>query len=915
MKSRKTLLAASIAASLYASAFAYAADPAAPAVDPQQAPADSKKTAEELGTVVVTGIRNTEEASLRLKQAYDSHVEIVTSEDVGKLPAKNVADSLQRLPGINIASASASEGGFDENDRVSIRGTAPSLTQTLINGHSVGTGDWFVLSQVQTIGRSVSYLLLPSEIVSEVVVHKSSEAKIVEGSAAGTVDIRTRKPLEYSKPLTVEASVGGVYSDLPGDTEPQFSGLVNWKNADNTFGVMFQAFYEKRSLQRNGQEVVNGYQQIQATDQIAKDHPDLAGKYYPDEIGSVYFTQKRERKGGVFDIQYKPTDDLSFDLNGFFSKLKADNYNRNYMEWGSHSFMKSGAGLQSYKVDGNLITAANFAPVPGSTDSYGVYDMISRPGASSQTQFLTAEAKWRTNDHLSFTGQVGTTKGKGDSPEQNVLEVGTQAGAGASWQMQGLGRPINWNLGGDNTTPSNVQLGQGWIFGDQNIHVTDKENWLQADGELAFDNSVLSSLDFGVRYAKHTRENSSDIGQGPTGDWTNPANLPGSFQRYPGDFPSTIGGSFPIAWYLTPEQLAEFNRKFANRDPVQRFNWQNIYRVEEKDTAVYLQANFTGDRWSANAGVRYVNTDQDINYNTTTPEKYTVGGPFTGSAFGPYYTSNYSNSDGKFLPSANFKFELAQDLITRFSVSQTLTRPDYSALAGSVSLDDLTHTGSGGNPQLRPIVSTNFDAALEWYFAPRGLLSAGVYTMDLKDYVNFANQVRTYKDVQASQNAGHDVFVDYKVSVPSNVGGSMKGVELNYIQPIGENFGVALNYTYANGHANDTDRPWLQGASKNTVNLSGYYEDDRFSARLTYTYRSSFYAGVSRSDSYFQQGIGNLAAAFGFKVNDWATVTLDALNLNDPKIKYYTQNPVLGKQPYAIYTNGRQYYVNLRLKF
>ncbi len=124
----------------------------------------------------------------------------------------------------------------------------------------MASGDWFVLSQVQTVGRSVSYSLLPSEIVSQVVVHKTSEASLLEGGSAGTVDIITRKPLEFGKQVTAEASIGGVYSDLPGSTKPQFNGLFNWKNNDNTFGVMAQAFYEKRDLQRNGQEIVGGLQ-------------------------------------------------------------------------------------------------------------------------------------------------------------------------------------------------------------------------------------------------------------------------------------------------------------------------------------------------------------------------------------------------------------------------------------------------------------------------------------------------------------------------------------------------------------------------------------------------------------------------------------------------------------------------------
>lgn len=928
MKTRKTILAASIAAALYASAVVHAGDvttnnvaqtpDAGPvAADAQVTPSTANKNTDELGTIFVTGIRDTEAESLKLKQAADSHVDIITAEDVGKLPAKNVADTLQRLPGVNISSASASEGGFDENDRVSLRGTNPSLTQTLINGHGVGTGDWFVLSQVQTVGRSVSYTLLPSEIVSEVVVHKSSEAKIVEGGAAGSVDIVTRKPLEYSKPLTGQVSAGGVYSDLPGTTKPQFSGLLNWKNADDTFGVLIQGFYEQRALQRDGQEVIGGYNQIAAGSAVATAHPDLANVYYPNLIGAALFTQKRTREGGVIDLEFKPSDTLTVDVNGFYSKLKADNYNRNYLQWASQ-FVPLGAGLQSgYTVANGVLTSAVFSPQPGSTVPYGVYDQISRPGAASQSEYLTADAKWRAGDHLTFTGQVGTTNGKGDSPNQDVIELGTGGGAGASWQMRGLGQPINWTQGGVNNNPSTILPQDGWIFGDQNIHVKDKENWAQGDGEFAFDNSALSSLDFGARYSEHTRDNKSDIGQGPNfAVWPGTAaSYPSTYSNYPSDFCSNVGGICPgNIWYYTPSQLAAIDAQFANRNPVTRFNWQNLYKVEEKDTALYLQANFAGDKWSGNAGVRYVRTDENINYNTSNPDAYTVGpGAVTGSAFGNYYSSQYDHTYDEFLPSANFKYELAENVVGRLAASQTMTRPDYSALAGSVSLDDLTHTGSGGNPQLKPIVSTNFDASLEWYFAPRGLLSAGAYNMDLKNYINFANQNRSYLDQNATHLTGHDVINTYSVSVPSNVGGSVKGVELNYIQPIGENFGVAANYTYADGKA-DNGAP-LQGTSKNTYNVSGYFENEHFSARVNYTYRSSFYAGVSRTDNYFQSNIGNLGASVAYNFNDWASVTLDAMNLNNAKLKYYVELPTVGKQPYAFYDNGRQYYVNFRLKF
>src|SRR5690242_15769249 len=191
-----------------------APSPAAPVVVAQtptqpvvvaQAPPPATGTTPDV-SVTVTGIRYSVEKSLQTKRNSDTVVEVITAEDIGKLPDKNVADALQRLPGVTISSSAGGEGGFDENDRVSLRGTSPSLTQTLINGHNVATGDWFVLDQVTLVGRSVSFTLLPSEIVSQVIVRKTATADLVEGGVAGAVDILTRKPLDFTKPLTVEAS-------------------------------------------------------------------------------------------------------------------------------------------------------------------------------------------------------------------------------------------------------------------------------------------------------------------------------------------------------------------------------------------------------------------------------------------------------------------------------------------------------------------------------------------------------------------------------------------------------------------------------------------------------------------------------------------------------------------------------------
>ena len=245
MQVRKNMLALSIVAALGVTGTATAQD--APKTDPK-----------DLDTVVVTGIRGSVEKSLDVKRDAKAHVEVITAEDVGKMPDKNVADSLQRLPGVTISSAGASEGGFDENDRVSMRGTNPSLTLTQINGHPVSSGDWFVLNQSDNAGRSVSYTLLPSSLVSQVVVHKTSQASLPEGGVTGSVDIITRKPLDFAEQFTGNVSIGGVHSDLADKNDAQFSALFNYRNAASTAGVMLQVFDERRSLRRDGVEVL-GY--------------------------------------------------------------------------------------------------------------------------------------------------------------------------------------------------------------------------------------------------------------------------------------------------------------------------------------------------------------------------------------------------------------------------------------------------------------------------------------------------------------------------------------------------------------------------------------------------------------------------------------------------------------------------------
>ncbi|HEX8602663.1 MAG TPA: TonB-dependent receptor plug domain-containing protein, partial [Pseudoduganella sp.] len=394
-------------------------------------------------TVIVTGLRAALQQSLAAKRNASANVEVITAEDVGKMPDKNVADSLQRLPGVNISSSAAGSGGFDENDRVSLRGTAPSLTQTTINGHAVSSGDWFVLDQVGgAVGRTTSYSLLPSEIVGQVIVRKAPTADMIEGGAAGSIDVITRHPLDFKEQLSLEGSVQAVYSTLAEKTDPQFSGLINWKNATNTFGVMVQGFSEKRSLRRDGQELLQ-YTQVAPGSALAQARPDLANVWYPRLIGSSLFTQERHRKGGLVAAQVKPSRDFSMEATYFNSKLEASNYNRNYMSDMNGSGAIGGNVVpDSYTVRNGTLTSLNYSNkgTAAAPLRYGIVDDIVREGAYAKSEFLDLQGKWRVNDKLTLSGLVGKTRGTGATPSQGVYE-GDINNSGVSYQLNGLGSP------------------------------------------------------------------------------------------------------------------------------------------------------------------------------------------------------------------------------------------------------------------------------------------------------------------------------------------------------------------------------------------------------------------------------------------------------------------------------------------
>ena len=892
-----------------------AAAPATPASAPVAAPAAEP----EVQRVEVTGLRASLEASLAKKRNADSVVEVVTADDIGKLPDKNVADAIQRVPGVNIASSAGGEGGFSENDRVSIRGTSPSLTQTLINGHAVASGDWFILDQQGVVGRSVSYSLLPSEIVRTVTVAKSQTADLPEGGVAGAVNIETRQPLDFKQTLTVEASAEVIYADLAAKTDPQLNALANWKNEAGTLGVMLQAFSETRHERRDGQEMF-GYYQIAPTDAAAVAHPELTGVEVPDGINSALFEQTRKRTGGLIDVELKPTDALTLDANGFYSKLNASNYNRSF--YSAPGNLVQTTAPDSYTVKNGTLVAANFSPAtvaagianagPGALTLAvpAEVDQLYRPNEGAETYYADVNGKYRASDTLTIIGDAGYTHGVGKTPNEYGYSagIGLDGNVGMNYALHGMSAADLSFPGADPSNFNTSAFTEGGAHDQVFRYVSEIFGCL--DAVLAFDLGVFESAKFGVRYAEHERHTSwpvNDSCQPPTNaampgpcDFSDNAPRPTwSGGTYPGNFGNGFGagaGTLTNVWQLSPSAVEDWVKQYANSGGfASTENWPAEFSVKEKDSAAYGMVNLAGSKWRGNVGLRIVQTKQSSLSNVSNNDPSIVLTPADNS-HGLFTPTLVEHTFTDFLPSANFKFDLNKDLVARVAVARTMARADYSALATAVSLDDTLHTGSGGNPDLKPVRSTNFDGSLEWYFAPKSLLSVGLFYMDITSYVDYGTAPVDFIDQT------HHVLATYQITSPVNIGAKNKGIELGYQQALWGNFGAVANYTYTDGKTSSGAE--MVGNSKNTYNLEGYYDDDTFSARLAYTYRSSFLAGLNSSFAQHEDGVGNLALSAVYKVNQNFTLTFDALNLNNPTLKYYGENK---NQLEALYTSGRQF--------
>jgi iron complex outermembrane recepter protein len=867
------------------------------AVHAQTSSGTTSSNQNELQEVTVYGIRASLRESLETKRNATGVLDALTAEDVGKFPDKNLAEALQRVPGVVI------NREFGEGERINLRGTAPTLTRTLLNGHSLATADWFILDQLNTT-RSFNYLMLPADLIGKVRVLKSAQADVEEGGIGGTVDVETRKPLDL-QPFTAYASVQGAYTDTSGKTDPQGTGLVSWKDKEDRFGFLLAAIYQERHLRRDGLEVL-GYVPASGTD------PTLV----PALIGSALFQQDRIRKGGNFAMQLRPTDQLEISLTGLLSDFSANNLNLNFLADPARA-LANGGTITNTVADRGTYVAGRVSSLNNGTQDFGVfYDAIERI-AKATSRNIDLDTLYKPAQDWTAHVKIGYTDATGNTNAQPFVEFG--APGVFNYDFRNGAQQVQFLPNGNGTTvdPTNPA---SLVFDFASLHQIlndDRESYGYVDAEKKFDAGVFKALKFGFKRTDHQRDltfNATTYGGffRPI-NTLSPALFAGGFT--PSDYAKNIASAGTLTRYWIPNESTVERVLFSELPVSGRVLYpQNSFSAQEKTTGGFAMGNFEGDHWRGNLGVRIVRTNQ-----------ITSGGVFANvpgainSPFGSYLPTTVDRSYTDTLPSLNFAYDVSHDVVVRFAAAKVMARPDYTDVVPRVNLNQGALTGSAGNPNLDPYRATQEDLSIEWYPDRDTAYTLALYYKDIKSFIVdrpvaevFPIQAQTPPNATCTPTGTANLFnCPFTVNIRSNGGGGkIKGVELGLTRPIWGGFGVQANYTYSDANLDSGDP--VPGNSKNTYNITGFFENKLLSARLAYSHRSEFFISFDRSSHLDSAALKSLDASVAVNVTDNLAVTLEGNNLTDAKIVQFADVP---SHPRAIYDNGRVYFAGVKFRF
>lgn len=798
--------------------------------------------ATEVDEIVVTGFRASLSAGLEAKRRETGVVDVIVAEDIADFPDLNLAEAIQRVPGVAI------DRDAGEGRSITVRGLGSDFTRTRINGmEAQATTGGTDSSGGANRGRGFDFNVFASELFERITVRKTAAAETEEGSLGATVDLQATRPFSF-RGFTVAASAQAGYNDLSEQWNPRVAFLISDTFGDqDQFGALISVAYSERSLLEEGFSTVrwapatgtgssggfcsplgvapqnptnsgttgSSAANCSTGNPRAPNTPASVAAYTTANQANVFIprlprygrlTHEQERLGVTGAFQWRPADTTLFSVDVLYSKLDATR---------QEDFLQAMSFSRNAAAGGQTQVIVRDAVVENNMLVYGLFDNVDMRSESRfdvlSTEFtqISFTAEHEFSDRLRGRYYIGRATSTFDNPIQTTVTLDAQDTDGYSWDFRGNMNSPAITYGIDVTNPASWawrQIGTNVPRSEIRIRPNGAENifgsW-QAD--IAYDASDWLTLKTGVNFKTYE---SSTYEVRRTDETVVPA-LPagvtiGNISNQLTGFGRDLIPGGPINW-LRPDlnAISTLFNIYCNCDtglPGGDFRLTGVTngnarggnrRIEEEDLAFYVQADWNaslfGMPFRGNVGVRQANTSiRAEGYSST-------GG-------GTLVTGEHEYTDT--LPSLNMAFEPVDDLIVRFGAAKVMARPQINnSLSGANYLVPVTtlnasgpnFTAGIGNVKLEPFRADTYDLSVEWYFAPESLISFAYFYKDIDTYIQILRQDLPYTSLTLLNPSAFAPGFCTGVCSPSTIfqltsavnteGGPLKGFEISYQQP------------------------------------------------------------------------------------------------------------------------------------
>jgi iron complex outermembrane receptor protein len=847
--------------------------------------------------IVVTGLRRSLQSSQNIKRNSEQIVDVVVAEDIGKLPDRTVSEALARVPGVTV------ERQVGEAGDVFIRGLRdPSTTY---NGREIFTAEV----------RHVAPQDFPAGGVAALEVFKSQTAELIEGNLAGLINVRSRRPFDFSG-FELAGAANATYADLAKDWAWNGNLLVSnrWDAGDGEFGALLNVSYTELEYFDTTRFVSGDFFGINPDPANPGTYRDNFGNNIPGVtvrtpvgVGLFGGAGNRWRPSANGSLQWRPNNELEFYVDGLYQGFRRQVSDR----------------LLFVPLFGGGATYSNVTLGQDGAE-FDYPDSISAVGQVRPEGFQAATSE-RTNTYQFAVGAVYDTErvriaadlARTDSQfDLSIYSVDyaftSTPPLSVVFDANGGDGGADFDLGGFDT----ANLANYRYRGFFDRHLTAKGDDYQArlDTQIKDLASFIPRIDLGVRVSDHDAAFSNGERYSPQEGLGLPyGNLPLDFDTFKWNFRDDVLGvnrlTLPtydsIRSSITElRTLAGFPEGRPPANPLQS------YEAKEKSYTGYAQVHFAteGDvSVSGVLGLRAVRTEFSL--DGTIENRPAPIAPFT-----------VENEYTDYLPNASVRLRFTPQFQVRAAYTQTRQRPDFADLNPGLSIDPpgggQVRTGRGGNPNLQPVLSDNYDVSLEYYFSRTGFAALAFFRRDIRNYiVDIVNR----QDVEGIGPV--DVFG------PANSDeGRLQGIEAQFrtffdfggLPSWLGGFGTELNLTYIDNELEDLGR--FPDVSKWTYNLVGFYERGPITARVAYNRRSRYAERFiqSGSDTFspeFVRAVSRLDASVSYSLTDNVTLAADVSNILGKPFRNFREIEEGVVYPRDVRYEERVYSAGVRFRF